>query len=70
MKDFEVKNGPAGVGYRQHEGYVVLVQPAYRDAEGNLTSKRSQDVKLAYPAFFELPDKVAVAEGIKPEAKK
>jgi hypothetical protein len=51
MKDFDIKNGPAGVGYRQHDG--------------SLTSKRSQDVKLAYPVFFEMPDAVAVTEGIK-----
>ena len=65
MKDFTIHNGPAGVGYRQHDGYVVLVQAAYRKGDGSLTSKRSQDVKLAYPVFFELPNAVAVAEGIK-----
>lgn len=65
MKDFDIKNGPAGVGYRQHDGYVVLVQAAYRKGDGSLTSKRSQDVKLAYPVFFEMPDAVAELEGIK-----
>ncbi len=65
MKDFDIHTGPAGVGYRQHDGYVVLVQAAYRKGDGSLTSKRSQDVKLAYPVFFEMPDAVAELEGIK-----
>jgi predicted heme/steroid binding protein len=66
MKDFDVKSGPAGVGYRQHDGHVVLVQGAYRREDGTLSNQRDAG-PLAYDAFTKLPDAVAVVEGIKAE---